>query len=241
MQQPSEFVGLPCRGDSKYSVIVWLHVAPGASTTGYKSSNNESSAVGTDCSSSSSAGFKSMLQGGAFCMEFGGGLTIRFQPQHGTVIGLQSARIKHYTDRVIESNGWHQIGVALVHKQATVTGCLKVQALGQRANLISKALGSTSQSRSAAAVQQLGESLAAAEACLGKAGANTTQLSNLLSCVEGLHTGLSQRVKGVATRRTREKPSGLGVINQQAQQSKTSCKVVKLRSCCARGTAKTRK
>eukprot|EP00878_Enallax_costatus_P020403 GHUV01021565.1.p1 GENE.GHUV01021565.1~~GHUV01021565.1.p1 ORF type:complete len:205 (+),score=79.51 GHUV01021565.1:100-714(+) len=157
----------------------------------FSNSGKDTQHIGQRCSSHP-------FLGGMFCMQFSRGITARIQPRHGTVVGLPSTLVKHYTQPITEARGYEQIGVALVHSKATVTGCLKVREAGQRASVVAKALGSTLPGRSADTAQQAAESITAMQLCMAKKRTIAPPPPELLSTVASVHAALTQQAAAVA-------------------------------------------
>lgn len=96
-------------------------------------------------------------------MLFDKGIRATIRPKHGTVLGIRSTEVVHYTSPIICSNGWQQLGIALVHKKGVVTGCERVFAAGQRARVLSKALCSKVTKIATSEAERAGEVMAAVE------------------------------------------------------------------------------
>jgi hypothetical protein len=116
------------------------------------------------------------FEGGSFSIKFERGITATIRPKHGTVLGMRSTKVTHHTEPITQSNGWQQVGIALVHKQAVVTGCTRVFEAGQRAKVMAKALSSSVASIAESALEKASEVMVAVE----KAEQAGTQLPDTL-------------------------------------------------------------
>jgi hypothetical protein len=111
---------------------------------------------------------KHPFDGGQFNVEFERGIRATFRPKHGTVLGIRSTEVVHNTSPITRSEGWHQLGIALIHKRAVVTGCDNVFAAGQRTQVIAKALSSSVISIASPEVEKASEVMVAVEKALKK-------------------------------------------------------------------------
>lgn len=96
-------------------------------------------------------------------MEFERGITATIRPKHGTVLGIRSNMVVHNTLPITQGHGWKQLGIALIHKKAVVTGCSRVFAAGQRTRVMAKALSSSVASIAATEADKASEAMVAVE------------------------------------------------------------------------------